>query len=214
MKNFEVSTEVNNNVKTVSDKVTAICSLVRTELLTNRNVIATLYDNRNDETLKEFAEILFADCENLTRKLAIIAGLKRYTKLFPYAICIRYSEKNIDYKCARMEQLAHGVYKAKEIGVIDTLEAVLFNYYNGGKSIGVEANFYYDEEGNVIDSALAKKQIEKEADLRRTERNIKKGLRNAKIVADTDFDTLIIAAINKAPTDNIREQLEEILKGL
>lgn len=209
--NNTLANNVNNNVKSVSDKVNAIVGLVRTELLTNRNIVATLYDNREDETLKEIANVLFADAENVTRKVAINAGVRRYTKLFPYAICIKYNENSIDYKCARLDSVANGVYVPKELNAIETLEAVLYNYYNGGASIGVENGKYYDTTGDIIDSERAKQIIESEKRARKIERDEKTEKRNTKIVAETDFYTLIAAAINKAPNDDIRTMLETIL---
>lgn len=209
--NNTLATNVNNSVKSVSDKVNAIVGLVRTELLTNRNIVATLYDNRGDETLKEIASVLFADAENVTRKVAINAGVKRYTKLFPYAICIRYNETSIDYKCAKLEAVANGVYIPKELNAVETLEAVLYNYYNGGGSIGVENGKYYDATGNIIDTETAKQAIESEKRTRKFEREEKTEKRNTKIVAETDFYTLIAAAVNKAPNDDIKSVLEAIL---
>lgn len=207
-----LTTTVNNNVKSVAEKVNMIVGLVKTEMLTNRNVIATLYDNRDNEALKDIAGVLFTDAASASRKVAINAAVKRYVKLFPFAIVVRFNENSIDYRCARLEKVTDGVFVAKEMNAIATLEAVLYNYYNGGGQIAVETGMYYNDLGEVIDSAVAAESIKAAKEAAKEARAEKTEKRNTKIIADTDFYTLIAAAINKAPDDNTKAILEAILK--
>lgn len=202
--NTNTNTDTEKKTKSVTEKVGAIVGLVKRELLTNRSVIATLYDNRNDETLSEIAGVLFCDTtQDTTRKVAITAGLKRYIKLMPYVLTIEHAESgNKDYKCAKLESVANGVYKAVESDAIETLTATLTNYYNGGGSKFVEFGKYYDIEGNIIDNTTAKEQIEAEKAAKRVKREESTAKRDEKALNNADVLTLLTVAYNKALSDN------------
>lgn len=202
---IENTTETENTEKkivSVTDKVSAIVALVKRELLTNRSVVAALYDNRNNETLTEIASVLFADVtESTTRKVAITAALKRYINLMPIKIVVRYNETSYDYKAAKMQEIVDGVFRAVEIDAIDTLEAVLYNYYNGGKSVCVESNMYYNAEMQVVDKETAKAKINAAKEAAKEKRAESTEKRDKKAIDNADVLTLLNAALQKA-TDN------------
>lgn len=215
----ENANNANNAAKTVTEKVAAIVGLVRRELLTNRSVIACLYDNRNAEDLTEIAGVLFCDVTPETsRKVAINAGLKRYIKLMPYVLTINYAESgNKDYKCAKLYAVANGVYKAMEIDAIDTLEAALTNYYNGGGSKYVESGKYYNADGDIIDSTTAKSQIEAEKNEKRVKREESTAKRDEKAINNADILTLLTTALKKAESDKnvvLQKAIEEAIKAI
>lgn len=207
------------SAKTVTEKVAAIVGLVKRELLTNRSVVACLYDNRGVEELTEIASVLFCDVTPETsRKVAINAGLIRYVKLMPYVLTINYAETgNKDYKCAKLYAVANGIYKAVEIDAIDTLELTLTNYYNGGGSKHVEFDKYYTVDGVVIDSTTAKNQIETEKAERKEKRAESTAKRDEKAINNADILTLLTTALKKAESDKnapLQKAIEAAIKAI
>lgn len=187
----------------VANVIKKAVKFVKNEVLSTRTIVSIVWDNRESESLKAFAKVLFANVsKGSSRKEAINAGKVVYANYLPFAVLVKYTENQVDKRAGKMTEIGNsGIYRlTEEPDIFAGLEGVLsaVNDLNFVQLTGEAGRYYtFDNDGFctlVSDSAkitAAKKTA-------KTEKETAKEIRANETASKVLKNQTILALLNSA----------------
>ncbi|MBD5381901.1 hypothetical protein [Clavibacter sp.] len=198
-----MTTIVKNAEVSKDQKIENVVNVIASEATSTRAIIRALWEVRNNSNVADFANVIFADCnDDTSAKVAISAGLKRYIQLWEVKIVDAEGKPQAGKKI----KVAKGVYTYEALPQLLALREAVTGYYNGVKQITVESGKYYDENNNTIDYNPEKAKEERKEKAQKTkEEKAKK--QTEETLKNTDIITLLNSALVKAESAELKKAI-------
>lgn len=207
-----------NNALSV-EAVKNACKWIKEEQLSLRSIVATIYDNKETETLQTVAKALGMFDEGKNRRDSINGARDMLINCLPVVSVKRYGDNELPKnEPARLKEISNGVYKAvTETNVWSILEAALNNIDRAQKSVVVELGRYYDVNGVPVDNTTGTEaeKMAKEERKEKKQANARKTLgiaEDAQIVTNMTAKDILFAALARVQNEAARAKILEAIE--